>query len=267
MKTLTKYKIILSVVAFLFLRISVAQHFLGHKIFDDTGNEIALYKNSHALVIGVGEYTKGWPVLSGTIEDADTVAVALQKAGFDVDIVKNPTKEELEQAFEKFIEKYGGEYESRLLFYFAGHGYSVKPKYGGENIGYIVPCDAPSPYENLSGFKERSMSMRRIEEYALNIDAKHAMFIFDACFSGTVFSISRAIPQNITLIVGKPVRQLISSGSADEEVPDYSIFRRQFCKAILGKGDKNKDGYVTGSELGEFLQVKTLKIAKTSFIE
>ena len=40
----------------------------------------------------------------------------------------------------------------------------------------------------------------------------------------------------------------------EESVPDESIFRAQFARALEGEGDSDGDGYVTGTELGEFLQ-------------
>ncbi len=50
-----------------------------------------------------------------------------------------------------------------------------------------------------------------------------------------------------------PVRQFITSGSSKEKVSDKSIFREQFVSALEGEGDMDNDGYVTGTELGEFL--------------
>ena len=64
---------------------------------------------------------------------------------------------------------------------------------------------------------------------------------------------TRAVPQHISYKTDKPVRQFITAGTADEEVPDESVFRRQFVAALQGDGDTNQDGYVTGVELGEFL--------------
>jgi hypothetical protein len=58
----------------------------------------------------------------------------------------------------------------------------------------------------------------------------------------------------------EPVRQFISAGTADQKVPDVSIFRRLFVEALEGdaEADRNRDGYVTGSELGQFLQEKVM---------
>lgn len=141
----------------------------------------------------------------------------------------------------------------------------VKPKYQGDALGYIVPADAPDPHVDLRRFRRVAMSMQRIEEYSLNIiDVRHVLFLFDSCFSGSLFAMTRAIPQHINYKTGKPVRQYITSGSADETVPDNSLFRAQFIEALNGEGDVNGDGYVTGSELGEFLQQSVVNYSKGS---
>jgi hypothetical protein len=51
----------------------------------------------------------------------------------------------------------------------------------------------------------------------------------------------------------EPVRQFITAGSDLQSVPDRSTFRRQFVAALDGEGDIDCDGFVTGTELGEFL--------------
>jgi len=216
-----------------------------------------LYSGSYALLIGVSNYLH-WPDLPGVKDDIEAVKVALETNGFLVVKVMNPNKDQMEDAFEKFINNYGNKQDNRLLFYFAGHGHTIKPKYGGEPLGYIVPKEAPNPNRDPRGFKSKAFSMQRIEEYALTIDSKHALFLFDACFSGSIFSLSRAIPEHISYKTAKPVRQFITSGNEEETVPDYSHFRRQFIAAIEGEADVDRDGYITGSELGEFIQKKVV---------
>ena len=99
--------------------------------------------------------------------------------------------------------------------------------------------------------------MQRIEEVAKNTSAKHVLFMFDACFAGSVFLASRPAPSYIEVFTEEPVRQFITSGSADQEVPDNSIFRRAFVDALAGSADFDKDGYLTGSELGTYIQKRT----------
>jgi formylglycine-generating enzyme required for sulfatase activity len=231
-------------------------------IKDKNGTEVGIYDESHALVIGGSDYTGGWPKLPGVEKDIILVKEALEAKGFNVVLVRNPDGQELENAFERFIDKYGYKSNNRLLFYFAGHGHTIKPQYGGEALGYIVPVEAPNPYDDLKKFRRVSMSMQRIEEYALSIDAKHALFIFDSCFSGSLFALSRAVPEHISYKTAKPVRLFITSGSADEKVPDTSIFRQQFITALGGEGDLNGDGYMTGAELSDFVFKNVVNYSK-----
>ncbi len=84
--------------------------------------------------------------------------------------------------------------------------------------------------------------------------ARHALFVFDSCFSGSVFALSRAPPADVERRIAKPVRQFITSGTADQTVPDVSVFRKEFILALGGAADRGGDGYVTGSELGYYLE-------------
>jgi len=108
------------------------------------------------------------------------------------------------------------------------------------------------------------MEMAQVEIYARRLQAKHALFVFDACFSGSLFTSTRAVPAIINYKTTLPVRQFITSGSADEMVPDKSIFGEQFVRAISGEADMDKDTYVTGSELGDFLQSSVVNYSRNS---
>jgi len=232
-----------------------------NRITTPAGEQIDLYNESHALVIGVSDYTNGWPDLPGVKKDVSAIQTALKTYGFQIVTVEDPTFTELEQAFRDFINQYGQDSENRLLFYFSGHGHTVKLAYGDE-MGYIVPTDAPNPNQDEAGFTATAVDMQMIEVYAKRIQSKHAIFLFDSCFSGSIFSLTRAVPENISYKTAQPVRQFLTSGSADEQVPDESIFRQQFIAALEGEGDLNGDGYVTGAELGQYLQDNVVNYSK-----
>jgi hypothetical protein len=232
-------------------------------IKDKTGKQVGLYKESHALVIGISNYAKGWPNLPGVSKDIPLIKTALENNGFHVVVRQNLNRARLIQAYESFINLYGHNLDNRLLFYFAGHGHTLKLSYGGD-IGYIIPKDTPNPNNDQNGFLSKAFDMKTIEVYAERIQAKHAIFIFDSSFSGSIFALSRSIPENISFKTAKPVRQFITSGSAHEQVPDKSIFRHLFIKALNGDGDTDKNGYLTGVELGEFLQTKVVNYSRGS---
>lgn len=228
---------------------------------EENGKEVPLYNESHALLVGVSDYTGGWPKLPGVPGDLDAVKAVLEKHGFQVEVVRDPDHATLESAYQDFIYQYGLDPNNRLLFYFAGHGYTFKPAYAGDDpedwLGYIVSREAPLPSPDgdaMGKFLQNTISMQRFGEWAQQIQSKHALFVFDSCFSGSVFALNRAPPSNISEKTTEPVRQFITSGAADQEVPDTSIFRRQFVAALDGAADLTGDGYVTGQELGIFLE-------------
>ena len=242
-------------------------------ILDKAGRPVGVYTASHALVVGLSTYTYGWAASPGVQGDVQAVTQTLEKHGFHVVVVMNPTMAELEEAYRDFIGKYGFAPDNRLLFYYAGTGYTVKPAYALHNqddwMGYLVTRDTPLPSVDPEGFRRHALSMERFASLAREMQVKHALFVFDTCFSGTIaLALARAHPASppeqthaeITSQIMEPVRQFISAGTADQKVPDVSIFRRLFVEALEGdtEADRNRDGYVTGSELGQFLQEKVM---------
>ncbi len=228
----------------------------GFKVVAKTneGEIINLYQECYALVIGVSDYVSGWPDLPNAARDADEVGDLFSNLGFKITKLINPTRAELFKALEDFSNGPGQEKDSCLVRFFAGHGHTERLAYG-DDMGYLVPKDAPTPERDMSGFKLKAVDMHTIEAAARRIEAKHALFLFDSCFSGAIFNISRAMPPAyISYKTGRQVRQFITAGGAEETVPDKSIFKRQLIEALQGEADRNDDGYVTGTELGEFLQ-------------
>ena len=224
-------------------------------IKNEQGEQAQLYANSYALLIGVSDYTNGWRSLPGVKDDIAAVKAALWKHGFEVATLENPTGKSLRAQFDGFIKKHARDFDNRIVIYFAGHGATLTFA-DGRAMGYVVPADAPSPSKDQAGFEDVALDMQTIETYAKQIRSKHALFVFDSCFSGSVFYVTRAgVPPVISYKASKPVRQLITSGSETENVPDVSIFREQFVAALNGEGsDLNGDGYLTGEELGLFLE-------------
>ncbi|MCU1265465.1 MAG: peptidase caspase catalytic subunit p20 [Acidobacteria bacterium] len=220
----------------------------------EEGKNIEFYDHSYALVVGVKDYPKGWPTLQGAEDDAYLVCQTLFNQGFAVTPLISPSRATFDKSIREFMARYGHSKNNRLVIYFAGHGETRRTEDGRE-LAYIVPSDAPLPSKDLEGFMSTAINLRQIETYAEEIEAKHVLFVFDSCFSGSLFeSVMRSGPPPAILDkTAMPVREFISAGSADQQVPDKSIFCTQFVEGINGAADSNRDGYVTGSELGEFL--------------
>lgn len=221
------------------------------------GNQILLYKNSYALVIGNGNYTRGWDPLPGALRDVEDVAEALKQRGFQVQVKKDLTRDNFEDLFNKFIIDYGRQPDNQLLIYYAGHGYTEKLA-NEDDLGYLVMIDTPIPEQSLFRFRRRSVDMQTIITYAKMIRSKHVLFMFDSCFSGSVLNMrDRVIPSAISDHVRHPVRQFITAGRANERVPDRSFFKEAFLNMLEGRErEPIPDGYLTGEELGLYLKNK-----------
>ena len=173
----------------LFTSSVIASRGIQVSIKDKTGNVVGLYQESHALVIGVSDYTAGWPKLESIPGEMEKIETALLRQGFHVVKVMDPTARELKKAFEDFIHTYGFDENNRLLFFFSGHGHT---RQGGKK-GYLVPADAPDPRDDEKGFFRKALGMNQVLTWAREIESKHAIFLFDSCFSGTIFK-SKALP-------------------------------------------------------------------------
>jgi tetratricopeptide (TPR) repeat protein len=230
---------------------------------DGQTRQLPLYSSYYALVVGCGEYNNGWPQLPNPVSDAREVANTLTDMGWRVEIVENPTGAQLRGALYELVTGPGRDKESAILVWFSGHGHTLS-EVDGSKLGYIVPIDAPNPDNNEMGFMERGVSMRQIETIARRIYSKHVLMIFDSCFSGAIFQMVRSRPSPyIEEKVSSPVREFITAGSEYEQVPDKSVFKVCFLQGIKdGFADINSDGYVTGEELGIYLQEQVVNYTR-----
>jgi tetratricopeptide (TPR) repeat protein len=231
-----------------------------------SGEEIKLYEGSYALVFGESDYINGWQPLPNVRKDVLSVKASLEKHGFNVEVVLNPTLATFDEKMREFIDKYGQGPENRLVVYFAGHGWSIN---AGPNqlLGYIVPSDAPSPAAGEGPFIRKAIYLGSINGYAIQMMSKHALFLFDSCFSGALIGDTYLMPFNPTVMteqIARPVREYITAGTSGQEVSGDSIFCNQLVEGLDGAADLDRDGYVTGAELGKFLKEKVQYYTKGS---
>jgi len=225
----------------------------GLEVKDGQGSVLVGYAESHALVIWAGEYRNPfWKRLTNLREESTQVAQALSSHGFQVSVVANPTSTELRSSIESFIQRHGFKSDNRLVITFAGHGWTRKG-----DLGYLVPIDAPdaSSIEGDLEFAKRALSMEQILSWSRQMEAKHVLFIFDSCFSGAIFKVRGVSkpPAYLERKISRPVRQFLTAGDANEVVPAKSLFTPLMIRGLSGDADLNQDGYITGSELGDYL--------------
>ncbi|MCP4694670.1 MAG: PEGA domain-containing protein, partial [Desulfobacterales bacterium] len=237
-----------------------------------------------ALVIGV-EYA-GVRELKWTVDDAVEVGWLLEKEfGFDVTcaITRYPKDKERKKRAEeikalvgiKYTDKEGIsnlidalEEKSRsendqVLVYFSGHGRA----YGESGkVGYLIP--------SRGDWKRRTytlINMRRFDDLAENLKARHALFVVDSCFSGIVGAFSTMDYQNpramqirdVKRLMGSSARQILTAGETGqqasmdpgERMSAFSFYFKRALEVEAGypRADFTEDGLVTVSELHLYL--------------
>jgi hypothetical protein len=218
-----------------------------------------LYNNSSAFVITIGNY-EHWSKLQNLPLEAQNVVKELTLHRFIIKEEKDLSENDFRRAFDRFIDEHGLEEKDRIVVFFGGHGWSDK------NSGFLVPADAPDPFVNKKAFLQKSIPMTQIVAWAREMRARHVLFVFDSCFSGSIFQSRNqdsSKAARLTDAVGQPVRQFITSGSKSEEVPAESVFTPIFVRGLQGQADYTKDGYVTGHELGLYVRAEMTEYGAT----
>ena len=233
--------------------------------------EGGLYRDSHALVIGIDQYTQ-WPKLQHAVKDARGVQEQLvQRLGFRPENVTllldgEATRANILRALnDKLADAKRVKRDDRVLVFFAGHG-ATRKLASGRDVGYVMPVDAP-----LSDFASDAIAMPQLQEVAEAIAAKHVLFIVDACYSGLGLTrgigggdgSARFLADNARRIG----RQMITAGGADQQVADdgpggHSVFTWTLLQALGGKADLNGDGVITGTELAAYIAPTVSSIAR-----
>ena len=127
--------------------------------------------NRWALVIGNSAYGADVGPLQNPINDATDMADALQGLGFEVTLVRDATRQTMEEAIAAFTVKLrqGGV----GLFYFAGHGVQI------EGTNYLIPIGAN--VEKAVTAKADSVSAEHVLASMTAADTALNFLVLDAC--------------------------------------------------------------------------------------
>jgi len=227
------------------------------------------YRNSWALIIGINAYQDLNP-LNYAVNDAQAVySLLTTELGFPPDKVTllldgDATRQAILDTWLELTDK-AADPDDRVIMFFAGHGMTVQGAKAGEEIGCLVPVD---------GDIDKRRSLIRWDELlrtADMINAKHAFFIMDACYSGLAFH--RAVPPGTQRFLSDMLqrfsRQVITAGKADQTVADgggpqgkNSIFTGHLIEGLRG-GASDANGVLTASALMHYVYEKVSKNPKS----
>ena len=208
------------------------------------------YSSSHALVVGIDHY-RHWSHLEYAVKDAIEMAAVLQAKGFQIYMLtdEQATLKNIHAKLKEIRSTVNG--NSRVVFYFAGHGQTEDLPGGGER-GYLVPVDADS-YD----WQGTMLPMDQLNQIIKQIRAKHIFMAFDSCYSG--LGLTRSIklhPRQDAAYLRKMMRsrsvQILTAGSRSEqaiEAAGHGLFTNHLLAALSGTADINSDGYITATEI------------------
>lgn len=222
-------------------------------------DEQTVDRKDYALLFATDEYDS-WDNLQNPIRDVTTIGNELKEIyGFEIEILKNPTKLEMMQKLREYARK---TYlpDDQLFIMFAGHGYFDQLF----NQGYLVCRDSKITDEERLSYLSHN-SLRSIID---NIPNKHIFLTIDACFGGTFDPyISSSAHRggmyddlgNAEYISRKlklKTRKFLTSGGmeyvSDGRPGQHSPFTRKLLEAIRSYG--GSDGILTLAEMKAFIE-------------
>ncbi len=207
--------------------------------------ELFTYANYYAVLIGEKDYTDaGFQDLQSPASDAlDLKKILSTYYQFDpahITTLINSSRTNILDTLTSIAS--GLTQDDNLLIFYAGHG-AVK-RLGTKVIGgYVIPSDAKK--DSYATYIKSDDLKETIE----TSEAKHILFIVDACFAGTLFrGTMDEAPKSIQNLYKQTSRQMISSGNV-EEVPDNG----QFIKNLKEYLTENKNPFFSSLDLYNFL--------------
>lgn len=239
------------------------------------------FDRSVAIVIGINQYGHGIAPLRTAVADARAIAHRLKEKHdyevislLDIDAQLDALQHLIKTELPKHITA-----DSRLLFYFAGHGIAQDGDSGDGPKGYLIPQDAKP------GNTRSYLPMVELHDALTDLPCRHFLAIFDCCFAGAFrWSSTRDILLTEQVIHRErfdrfrqdPAWQVITSASYDQKAMDvmelqdtrgvvgqHSPFAAALIQALEGAADTSPpakdgkpagDGVLTATELYMYLR-------------
>ena len=243
----------------------------GEEAQDDAGpaaRNQPRYRNSVAIVVGVDTYDL-LPDLGGAERDARSIAAALARRGFQVELLLGPaaTPTALRTLLTTTLPARLGR-EDRVLLYLAGHGVATEASDGQAAEGYFLPSSADPAQPARDG-----VAFSTLLGALDGLPAKHVLLLADACHAGLALATrggdgedsgsqiaardASALARYLEVATQRTVRVALVAGAGDEPanaLAGRGVFTRHVIAGIDGAADANHDGFVTSDELVAYVK-------------
>ena len=227
----------------------------------------SIYSNKWAFIIGINEYTE-YNDLQYAVRDAESIKAILQEQfnfpeeNIIIKVNENATKNEITEGFYSLAEK--TDPNDAVVIFFAGHGETRTIGVENKNLGYLIPSDSKVGEKHLT---RTAISMENLHTWSNEIQAKHMLFLIDACYGGLAMNVHRANKKidYVKSITNDPSRLIITAGRKDEKVVEgpqweHSAFTAALIDGLLDmKADIEPDGIILIPELFAFVKTRVIK--------
>jgi uncharacterized caspase-like protein len=170
-----------------------------------------------ALVIGNGNYPDASAPLTQPINDARALTAALRRDGFDVDVVEDASKDDMERAVDRLKSKIKP--DSVVLLFFGGYGVQV----GRES--YMIPVDATIWKE--ADVRRDGVSIEKVLEVMKEKGARAKLAVIDASRRNPYERRFRTFSHGLAPITAPDNALILSSATpgkvADDSKGQYSV--------------------------------------------
>lgn len=222
----------------------------------------------HALLIGVSDYSSGWDKLPGVKDDLRKLEEGLKASFETVEIVPNPTVDQIRFKIRNFLMGQWNKANERLLIYYSGHGFTDQNPYSRKKEGYITGIDTPLYIPADGRATANAMPFDEVVYWSGKSNARHVLMVFDSCFSGSLFASKSGPPaaaqyefDSVQNRLRFPIRYVITAGRGNETVSAGSIFADSLLRGLRGEADFSHKGIVAADQLGVYLSTEVPRLS------
>lgn len=180
-----------------------------------------------ALLIANGNY-QNFSSLTGPVAEAEQLGAALKRLGFEVELVKNGSREQMLDALDRLRDRVGGR-GGVAVFHYGGHGVQV----GGNS--YLIPVDANVPDEKKVA--TRTVDVAEIMTSLDSCGSETNIVILDACRNNPLPAASgRSASRGLSVATVKPKNSVIVYSAEAGSVAQDGLFTPALTRALERPG-------------------------------
>jgi hypothetical protein len=228
--------------------------------------------NLHAVVVGIREFTNSKLNLTYPVEDAQLFSKTLTKYSaslfqkVDIKLLVTPaetTRDALIQSIKDMQSAVGP--DDLFVFYVASHGATDNGEY------FLITSNVGSV--STEHLKTDAVSKEELTALVANVPATKKLLVIDTCHAEALGNalLTRGLDEPTALkilsrAVGTTV--LAASTSTQEALEGYQghgLFSFVVADGLAGKGDVDKDGFVSTFGLAHYVDIEVPKLAQREF--